>query len=131
MNAVTMEPVIAHEKAHLARRDCIVDGGDAAVDHRGFILYVMGLEGLGTGNQAPCALEREGNRQPQGRNPPQKNGKVNDMSNLFLKILNMSIAAGWLILAVVLLRFLLKKAPRWITVLLWGMPSETLRCTCQ
>ena len=52
----------------------IVDGGDAAADRRGFILYVMGLEGLGTGNQAPCALEREGNRQPQGRNPPQKNG---------------------------------------------------------
>ena len=33
------------------------------------------------------------------------------MSDLFLNILNMSIAASWLILAVVLLRFLLKKAP--------------------
>ena len=48
------------------------------------------------------------------------------MSNLFLKILNMSIAAGWLILAVVLLRFLLKKAPRWITVLLWGIAALRL-----
>ena len=48
------------------------------------------------------------------------------MSNLFLKILNMSIAAGWLILAVVLLRFLLKKAPRWITVLLWRIAALRL-----
>ena len=40
------------------------------------------------------------------------------MSDLFLNILNMSIAASWLILAVVLLRFLLKKAPKWIAVLL-------------
>ena len=34
------------------------------------------------------------------------------MGDLFLKTLNMSIATSWLILAVVLLRFLLKKAPK-------------------
>ena len=48
------------------------------------------------------------------------------MSNIFLKILNMSIAASWLILAVVLLRFLLKKAPKWIAVLLWGIVALRL-----
>ncbi len=41
------------------------------------------------------------------------------MSEIFLKVLNMSIAASWLILAVVLLRLVLKRAPKWIAVLLW------------
>ena len=48
------------------------------------------------------------------------------MGELFLKILNMSIAASWLILAVVLLRFALKKAPKWIAVLLWGVVAVRL-----
>ena len=48
------------------------------------------------------------------------------MSDLFLNILNMSIAASWLILAVVLLRFVLKKAPKWIAVLLWGIVALRL-----
>ena len=48
------------------------------------------------------------------------------MSDLFLNILNMSIAASWLILAVVLLRFALKKAPKWIAVLLWGVVAVRL-----
>ncbi len=37
------------------------------------------------------------------------------MDAVFLKLLNMSITASWLILAVVLLRFLLKKAPKWVS----------------
>lgn len=48
------------------------------------------------------------------------------MGNLFLKLLNMSIAASWLILAVVVLRFLLKKAPKWIVILLWGIVALRL-----
>lgn len=48
------------------------------------------------------------------------------MSDLFLKLLNMSIAAGWLILAVVVLRLLLKKAPKWIVILLWGIVALRL-----
>lgn len=48
------------------------------------------------------------------------------MTNLFLKIVNMSISAGWLILAVILLRPLLKRAPRWITVALWGLAGIRL-----
>lgn len=43
------------------------------------------------------------------------------MSEVFLKIVNMSISASWIVLAVLLLRILLKKAPKWITVLLWGI----------
>ena len=50
------------------------------------------------------------------------------MSAVFLKILNMSITAGWLILAVVLARLLLKRAPRWIFCLLWGLVAIRLIC---
>ena len=41
------------------------------------------------------------------------------MSAVFLKILNMGIAALWLILAVLLARLLLQKAPRRLVCLLW------------
>ena len=42
------------------------------------------------------------------------------MDEVFLKILNMSISAGWLVLAVLVLRLLLKKAPKWMRILLWA-----------
>ena len=48
------------------------------------------------------------------------------MSDLFLKIINLSISASWLVLAVLLLRFVLKKAPKWINVLLWGIVAVRL-----
>lgn len=48
------------------------------------------------------------------------------MNEAFLNVLNMSIAASWLILAVLLLRFVLKRAPRWIAVLLWGIVAWRL-----
>lgn len=48
------------------------------------------------------------------------------MVAVFLEILNMSISASWLILAVVLFRLLLKRAPRWITVFLWGIVALRL-----
>ncbi|MCR4882259.1 MAG: M56 family metallopeptidase [Clostridiales bacterium] len=50
------------------------------------------------------------------------------MNALFLKILNMSITASWLILAVVLARLLLKKAPKWVFCLLWGLVAIRLVC---
>ncbi len=50
------------------------------------------------------------------------------MTEVFLKIVNMSISAGWIVLAVLLLRILLKKAPKWITVLLWGIVAIRLIC---
>lgn len=50
------------------------------------------------------------------------------MSRLFLNVLNRSVSAGWLILAVLLLRLLLKRAPKWVHVLLWGMVAVRLIC---
>ncbi len=50
------------------------------------------------------------------------------MTELFLKVLNMSIAASWLILAVVLLRLVLKKAPKWITCVFWALVAVRLVC---
>ena len=48
------------------------------------------------------------------------------MSEVFVAVLNMSISASWLILAVFILRFLLKKAPRKFTVMLWGIAAVRL-----
>ena len=48
------------------------------------------------------------------------------MNELFLKIINMSISASWLVLAVLILRFVLKKAPKWVNVLLWGIVAVRL-----
>ncbi len=50
------------------------------------------------------------------------------MSELFLTFVNMSISAGWVVLAVLLLRLILKKSPKWITVLLWGIVAIRLVC---
>lgn len=50
------------------------------------------------------------------------------MNELFLKIMNMSISASWLVLAVLILRLVLKRAPRWIHVLLWGIVAVRLIC---
>ncbi len=50
------------------------------------------------------------------------------MSEVFLKIVNMSISASWIVLAVLLLRLLLKKAPKWISVILWGIVAIRLIC---
>lgn len=43
------------------------------------------------------------------------------MTEIFLKIVNMSISAGWMVLAVAVLRLLLKKAPKNHRVILWGL----------
>lgn len=50
------------------------------------------------------------------------------MSELFLQILNMSISASWLALVVLAARLLLKKAPKWVCVLLWGIVAVRLAC---
>ena len=42
------------------------------------------------------------------------------MSGIFLKLLNLSISASWLVLVVLALRLVLKRAPKWVNVLLWG-----------
>ena len=43
------------------------------------------------------------------------------MENIFLKILNISITASWLALAVILMRLVLKKAPRFLSVIMWAL----------
>lgn len=45
-----------------------------------------------------------------------------------LRLCNTAYAASWLILAVMLLRFLLKKAPKWISCLLWALVAFKLLC---
>lgn len=50
------------------------------------------------------------------------------MEHIFLTLLNRSITAGWLILAVLVLRVLLRKMPRWIICLLWGCVAFRLIC---
>ena len=50
------------------------------------------------------------------------------MNVLFLKIVNMSISASWLVLVVLILRFVLKKAPKWVNILLWGIVAIRLIC---
>ena len=50
------------------------------------------------------------------------------MTSLFLKIVNMSISASWLVLAVLILSFVLKRAPKWVNVLLWGIVALRLVC---
>ena len=50
------------------------------------------------------------------------------LKNLFLKLVNMSISASWIVLVVLILRLVLKKAPKWIPVLLWGIVAVRLIC---
>lgn len=48
------------------------------------------------------------------------------MAAVFLKLLNLSISASWLVLAVLALRLVLRRAPKWVNVLLWGMVALRL-----
>ncbi len=50
------------------------------------------------------------------------------MDDVFLKLVNLSISASWLILAVLVLRIVLKKAPKWVMPLLWGVVALRLVC---
>lgn len=50
------------------------------------------------------------------------------MEALFLKLVNLSLTAGWLVLAVVVLRLIFRKAPRWIFCALWGLVALRLIC---
>ena len=48
------------------------------------------------------------------------------MGVIFLNLLNMSITASWLILAVLVIRLLFRRIPKWITCLLWGVVAIRL-----
>lgn len=43
------------------------------------------------------------------------------MDVVFLHLFNIGIMAGWLVLAVLLLRLCLRRCPRWVLCLLWGI----------
>ena len=48
------------------------------------------------------------------------------MAAVFLKLLNLSISASWLVLAVLVLRLVSKRSPKWVNVLLWGIVALRL-----
>ncbi len=48
------------------------------------------------------------------------------MASVFLKLLNLSISASWLVLAVLVLRLISKRSPKWVNVLLWGIVALRL-----
>lgn len=50
------------------------------------------------------------------------------MEMLFLKILNMSLTASYVIIAVLLIRLLLKRAPKKYSYLLWAIVLFRLVC---
>lgn len=50
------------------------------------------------------------------------------MESLFLSLWNRGAAAGWLVLAVIILRLALKKAPKSARCLLWGLVGLRLIC---
>lgn len=50
------------------------------------------------------------------------------MSDIFIKAINMSISAGWIVLAIFFLRLVLKRAPKWVIVLMWSIVGIRLIC---
>ena len=50
------------------------------------------------------------------------------MEALFLKILSLSLGATYVAAAVIALRFLLKRTPKWIVCAMWGLVAIRLLC---
>lgn len=50
------------------------------------------------------------------------------MEAVFLKLVNLSISAGWLVLAILVLRLVFRKAPKWVFCLLWALVALRLVC---
>ena len=50
------------------------------------------------------------------------------METMFLKLVNLSISAGWLVMAILVLRLVFRKAPKWIFCLLWALVALRLVC---
>lgn len=53
---------------------------------------------------------------------------LSEISSVFIEFLNMSITASWLILAVILIRFVFRNAPKFIRCILWGLVGVRLIC---
>ena len=50
------------------------------------------------------------------------------MEAFFLQVVNLGISAGWLVLAVLVLRLVLRRAPRWMICAMWGLVALRLLC---
>ena len=50
------------------------------------------------------------------------------MTRIFSVLLTMNIGAAWMILVVLLLRLVLKRAPKWVNCVLWGLVALRLVC---
>lgn len=50
------------------------------------------------------------------------------MSRIFSDVLQMSIVAAWMIPIVMVFRLLLKRAPKWVNLVLWGLVGLRLVC---
>ena len=50
------------------------------------------------------------------------------MESVFLHLLNMSITASWLVLAIIVVRLIFRRVPKWILCLLWGLVAIRLIC---
>ncbi len=50
------------------------------------------------------------------------------MGDVFLKLLNMSITASWLILAVLCIRLIFRNIPKWVNCVLWSVAAIRLIC---
>ena len=50
------------------------------------------------------------------------------MENIFLEVLNLSITASWLVFAVLVMRLVLTKTPKWINCLMWLIVGIRLVC---
>ena len=50
------------------------------------------------------------------------------MQDLFLKLLDLSLTASIIVLVVILLRLIFKKAPKWMTCVLWVIVGIRLIC---
>jgi len=48
------------------------------------------------------------------------------MSDVLMKIFNMSIAASWIVLVILILRVILKGIPKWLNCILWGIAGARL-----
>ncbi len=48
------------------------------------------------------------------------------MESVFLKLVNMSITASWLVFVIILLRLVLRRVPKWVMCLLWGFVAVRL-----
>lgn len=48
------------------------------------------------------------------------------MSDVLMKLFNMSIAASWIVLVILILRVILKGIPKWLNCILWGLAGVRL-----